>query len=183
MEYDTTLAEQAFSLANRWIQVIEGHGSLEGAHFNKEDINGWNANQVVVFLERLHSGPKVPIQVTDKLDQVYGFSKATNGEVLLRFYEVALEVKGGKYAQQAAEWVKGQGRMKFCRTIYRALNKVEPELAKKTFLDNKSFYHPIAAAQIEKVSFPAPKTIFFPVTFCFAHDRLAASMRRSCYGP
>ncbi|CDU23791.1 related to leukotriene-A4 hydrolase [Sporisorium scitamineum] len=150
MEYDTTLAEQAFSLASRWIQVIEGHTSLERAHFTREDIKGWNANQVVVFLERLHSGPKVPLAITQKLDEAYEFSKATNGEVLLRFFEVALEVKGGRYAQQAAEWVKGQGRMKFCRTVYRALNKVEPELAKKTFLDNKSFYHPIAAAQIEK---------------------------------
>lgn len=152
MEYDTTLAEQAFSLASRWIQVIEGQVSLESARFKKEDIKGWNANQVVVFLERLHSGPKVPVAITQKLDEVYEFSKATNGEVLLRFFEVALEVQGGKYAQQAAAWVKGQGRMKFCRTVYRALNKVEPELAKKTFLDNKSFYHPIAAAQIEKVS-------------------------------
>ncbi|KAJ9476995.1 Leucine aminopeptidase 2 [Pseudozyma hubeiensis] len=150
MEYDTTLAEQAFSLAGRWIQVIDGHTTLESAKFGPTDIKGWNANQVVVFLERLHSGPKVPLVITQKLDEVYGFSKATNGEVLLRFFEVALEAKGGKYAQQAAEWVKGQGRMKFCRTVYRALNKVEPELAKKTFLDNKSFYHPIAAAQIEK---------------------------------
>ncbi|SPO19828.1 related to leukotriene-A4 hydrolase [Ustilago trichophora] len=156
MEYDTTLAEQAFTLANRWIQVIEGHSSLDKAGFKREDIQGWSANQVVVFLERLHSGPKVPLAVTQRLDEVYEFSKATNGEVLLRFFEVALEVKGGKYAQQAAEWVKGQGRMKFCRTVYRALNKVEPELAKKTFLDNKSFYHPIAAAQIEKVSFTSP---------------------------
>lgn len=154
MEYDTSLAEQAFSLASRWIQVIDGHATLENAKFRPADIKGWNANQVVVFLERLHSGPKVPLAITHKLDEVYEFSKASNGEVLLRFFEVALEVKGGKYAQQAAEWVKGQGRMKFCRTVYRALNKVEPELAKKTFLDNKSFYHPIAAAQIEKVSRP-----------------------------
>ncbi|KAJ1030819.1 hypothetical protein NDA18_002050 [Ustilago nuda] len=150
MEYDTTLAEQAFSLAQRWISVIEGKTSLDKAHFTKEDIKGWNANQIVVFLERLHSGPKVPLAITKKLDEVYGFSTATNGEVLLRFFEVALEVEGGQYAQQAAEWVKGQGRMKFCRTVYRALNKVEPDLAKKTFIENKSFYHPIAAAQIEK---------------------------------
>lgn len=151
MEYDTTLAEQAFSLADRWIKFVDGSAG-EKAHFSLDDIKGWNANQVVVFLERLHSGPKVPLAVTQKLDEVYGFSKATNGEVLLRFFEVALEVEGGKYAQQAAEWVKGQGRMKFCRTVYRALNKVEPQLAKKTFTDNRSFYHPIAAAQIEKVS-------------------------------
>lgn len=152
MEFDTTLAERAFSLADRWMQVIKGSTPLEQLKFSKADIKGWNANQIVVFLERLHSGPKVPLAITQKLDSTYGFSKATNGEVLLRFFEVALEVQGGAYAQQAAEWVKSQGRMKFCRTIYRALNKVEPELAKKTFTENKSFYHPIAAAQIEKVS-------------------------------
>lgn len=158
MEFDTTLAERAFSLADRWTQVIKGSASIE--QFSKADIKGWNANQIVVFLERLHSGPKVPLEITQRLDSTYGFSKATNGEVLLRFFEVALEVQGGAYAQQAAEWVKSQGRMKFCRTVYRALNKVEPELAKKTFTENKSFYHPIAAAQIEKVSFLHPPSPF-----------------------
>ncbi|KAI3478923.1 hypothetical protein L1887_59107 [Cichorium endivia] len=102
---------------------------------------------------RHHAG-RASLLARRSLDQVPRrlSSKATNGEVLLRFFEVALEVEGGQYAQQAAEWVKGQGRMKFCRTVYRALNKVEPQLAKKTFTDNRSFYHPIAAAQIEKVS-------------------------------
>lgn len=180
MEYDTTLAEQAFSLAARWIQVIQTPGTLESADFKKNDIKGWNANQVVVFLERLHSGPKVPAEVTKKLDEVYGFSKATNGEVLLRFYEVALEVKGdGEWAKQAAEWVKGQGRMKFCRTVYRALNKVEPELAKKTFTDNKSFYHPIAAAQIEKVSKTPRIHTFFSLDDRQVRAKYADPHRRS----
>ena len=33
-----------------------------------------------------------------------------------------------------------KGRMKFCRPIYRLLNKQAPELAKKTFLEHASFY-------------------------------------------
>ncbi|SPO34784.1 related to leukotriene-A4 hydrolase [Pseudozyma flocculosa] len=158
MEYDTTLAEQAFSLAARWERVVAGKSTVKDEGFSPDDIKGWNANQVVVFLEKLHTGPKMPLAVTKQLDQVYGFSAATNSEVLLRFFEVALEVEGGEYAQKAAQWVKGVGRMKFCRTIFRALNKVEPELAKKTFLDNRSFYHPIAAAQIEKVSRGVPQS-------------------------
>ena len=157
MEYDQTLAKQAFALADRWLAVIQkskDSTEVETAtkEFDAHDIKGWNANQIVVFLERLHSGPEVPASVTNKLDGIYGFSKAVNGEVLLRFFEVALEVKEGKFANQAVEWVKTQGRMKFCRTIFRALYKVEPELARKTFKENQSFYHPIAASQIEKVS-------------------------------
>ncbi|KDN39017.1 hypothetical protein K437DRAFT_228230 [Tilletiaria anomala UBC 951] len=156
-DYDSSLAEAAFALAQRWEAVITGAANNKAGAataFGPVDIQGWNANQIVVFLEKLHSGPQVPPTVVTQLDDAYGFSKATNGEVLLRFFEVALEVKSDddRYARQAAEWVKGQGRMKFCRTVYRALHKIEPELAKKTFVENKGFYHPIAAAQIEKVS-------------------------------
>lgn len=77
----------------------------------------------------------------------------------LRFYEVALEDKDGKYAPFAAEWVKTQGRMKYCRAIYKALVRVAPELARRTFVENRGFYHPIAASLIEKVSFAQAPTL------------------------
>ena len=153
MEYDTTLAEHAYALATRWIKVITAPGKAENEKFGANDIKGWNTNQIIVFLEKLHAGPRVPPPMVKRLDDAYGFSNAKNGEILLRFYEVALEAEGGVYARKAAEWVKNQGRMKICRPIYRALLKVEPELAEKTFMESKSFYHPIAAAMIEKVSF------------------------------
>lgn len=164
-EYDTTLAKHAYALASRWERFIAGQGGEP--KFGANDLDGWNANQVVVFLEKLHSGPDVPAEVVQKLDQAYGFNKASNAEIRLRFYEVALESKDGSYAKDAAEWVcflavgrclhttqtnfliffslflrcqvKGVGRMKMCRTIFRALYKVEPELARKTFTENKSF--------------------------------------------
>lgn len=41
--------------------------------------------------------------------------------------------------------------MKYCRPIYKALGKVAPSLARETFLENESFYHPIAASLIRKV--------------------------------
>ena len=40
--------------------------------------------------------------------------------------------------------------MKFCRPTFRLINKQNPELAKKTFLAHKDFYHPIARKMIAR---------------------------------
>ena len=47
--------------------------------------------------------------------------------------------------------------MKFCRPIYRLLNKQAPELAKKTFLEHASFYVSTSLVKLgssESISFP-----------------------------
>ena len=49
--------------------------------------------------------------------------------------------------------------MKYCRAIYKALVRVAPELARRTFVENRGFYHPIAASLIEKVSFAQAPTL------------------------
>lgn len=149
--YDDTLAVQAFALAQRWQKAVAaGSSQKAGEEFTKDDVKDFNANQVVVFLERLHSGPEVPLSIVKELDSVYAFSQETNGEILLRFFEVALEEQRSDYASQAAKWVQTQGRMKFARPIYRALFKIDQNLARDTFLEARGFYHPIAVAQLEK---------------------------------
>ena len=52
--------------------------------------------------------------------------------------------------------------MKYCRTIFKALYRVEPALAQRTFLENESFYHPIAAAMIRKVRIRSTPTTTGP---------------------
>jgi leukotriene-A4 hydrolase len=42
------------------------------------------------------------------------------------------------------------GRMKFVRTLFRTLNKVDRDLAVKTFEKNRDFYHPICRALLER---------------------------------
>ncbi|PKC53398.1 peptidase M1, leukotriene A4 hydrolase [Rhizophagus irregularis] len=51
-----------------------------------------------------------------------------------------------------AKFVTQQGRMKYVRPIYRMLKNTKKgsDLAKKTFIENKSFYHPITATMIER---------------------------------
>jgi hypothetical protein len=49
--------------------------------------------------------------------------------------------------------------MKFCRTVFRAIYAVDPELARRTFTQNASFYHPIArygARLLPKAHHPLP---------------------------
>ncbi|CAO1636324.1 unnamed protein product [Parajaminaea phylloscopi] len=154
MEYDETLAKQSFALADRWISVVKSGENPESAGFAEGDVAEFDTDQLSVFLERLHDDASAPVsdRYTKHLDNVYGFSKnrSTNGEVMLRFFAVALEDEKTSYAQQVADWVSRQGRMKYNRPTYRALYKINPDLARKTFLAHKSFYHPIAANMIEK---------------------------------
>jgi leukotriene-A4 hydrolase len=52
--------------------------------------------------------------------------------------------------QDIADLLGQVGRMKFVRPLYRGLNKVDRELAVKTFEKNRDFYHPICRSMVEK---------------------------------
>jgi hypothetical protein len=84
----------------------------------------------VVFLERLQSYAALPSSHILHLSSLYHFSKSSNAEIRLRFYEVALidplTPAAKLFASEAAKWVVGEdgtgvvkGRMKFCRPIFR----------------------------------------------------------------
>jgi leukotriene-A4 hydrolase len=49
-----------------------------------------------------------------------------------------------------AELLGQVGRMKFVRTLFRSLNKVDHDLAVETFKKNRDFYHPICRQMVEK---------------------------------
>ncbi|CAG8832016.1 15949_t:CDS:10, partial [Gigaspora margarita] len=69
-----------------------------------------------------------------------------------RWQQVCLKSEYELIFPHVVKFVTEQGRMKYVRPLYRLLNQTKngSELAKKTFRENKSFYHPIAAAMIEK---------------------------------
>jgi leukotriene-A4 hydrolase len=63
-------------------------------------------------------------------------------------------------APVVARWVTGddgtgiiKGRAKFCRPSFRAISKVDKELADRYFLRFKYAFHPIARKLIEKVCY------------------------------
>lgn len=153
MEYDTTLATQAFELAARW--DASRRENVHHLNFKESDIAGWNTNQLIVFLEKLGSIAPLPATHVHALTDIYHFNETKNAEVGLRWFELALiSPAATDFAQSAAAWVVDpnslKGRMKFCRPVFRCIFKVDPRLATKTFEENKTAFHPIARKLIAK---------------------------------
>lgn len=116
----------------------------------------------VVFLERLQSYPALPSSHALLLGKLYKFAQTQNAELRWRYYEVALldpaSTAAKQLAPEAATWIVGQdgtgtvvGRMKFCRPTFRAVARVDKDLAIRVFSSAKDAFHPIARRLIEKV--------------------------------
>ncbi|KAL0576889.1 Leucyl aminopeptidase yscIV [Marasmius crinis-equi] len=158
MEYDTSLAKSAYALAERW----EAGAATEvpKLDFKENDLDDFNTNQKIVFLERLQGLKPLPSSHLVHMGSLYKLSSTLNAEVRLRFYQLVLgdptSDAAKKYATEAANWVIGDGtgmvvgRMKFCRDTFRAVYKVDNDLAVKAFLKEKNSFHPIARKMIEK---------------------------------
>ena len=118
---------------------------------------------IVVFLERLQSFPPLPSHLIIHLGEVYKFKNTFNAELRFRFYGVAFSDPSSNAAKtlvtDAAKWLIGddetgvvKGRMKFCRTIFREVWRVDKDLAVRSWEKAKKNFHPIARKLIEKVN-------------------------------
>lgn len=158
-QFDTTLVDQCYRLADKWINTVSKSSSA-GLHnvFKPEDINSFTANQSVVFLDTLSSFNKLPdfkwSNHTDALkamSEIYAtYSDSSNAEVLFRWYVLQVGGHNQTYYSKLGEWLGTVGRMKFVRPGYVLLNSVNHELAIKYFSKFESTYHPICRAMVKK---------------------------------
>ncbi|EGN94342.1 hypothetical protein SERLA73DRAFT_188178 [Serpula lacrymans var. lacrymans S7.3] len=160
MEYDMTLAKEANQLAERW-DASRAISDITKLEFQSSDIDVMDAKQKVVFLERLQTFSCLPSAHLFHLDELYKLSSTLSAELRLRFYQLVLpdstSAAAKHFAPQAALWVVGndgtgviKGRMKFCRPVFRAIYKVDAQLAISTFKKSEEMFHPIAKKLIEK---------------------------------
>ncbi|CAD6445551.1 58725890-8063-44e0-982e-43cedfd9ca4c [Sclerotinia trifoliorum] len=142
-EFDTSLVDKCYALAKKW----------ESKDFvpSPSDIEGWSANQVVVFLQQvqLFTTPLTPSQ-SQAMGKAYSLVNTQNVELSSRYFGVGLAAKDESVYLPTAELLGKVGRMKFVRTLYRKLLVVDRKLAEETFEKNKDFYHPICREQVEK---------------------------------
>lgn len=80
----------------------------------------------------------------------YSLISTQNVELSSRYFQIGLKAKDKTVYEPTAELLGRVGRMKYVRPLYRALVKVDRDLAIKTFQKNKDFYHPICRAMVEK---------------------------------
>ncbi|KZT24720.1 zincin [Neolentinus lepideus HHB14362 ss-1] len=160
MQYDTTLATAVYALAERWDKVRAK--DVKELDFKESDVELFSSNQKVLFLDTLQSYSALPLSHVSLLGSLYGLANSGNAEIRFRFYGVALldpsSASSKHYAPVAAKWVVGEdgtgiikGRMKFCRPTFKAVYKVDKQLARETFGRKKGGFHPLARKMIEKV--------------------------------
>ncbi|KAI9567862.1 hypothetical protein HD554DRAFT_2205270 [Boletus coccyginus] len=158
LEYDLTLVTAAYDLADRWNASRDfDPGEID---FKPSDIDPLDSNQRAVFLERLETYPALPTALVLYLDVLYRFSQITNSEIRMPFYLVALKEPTSPvarlYVRQVLDWVTGkdtgiiQGRMKFCRPLFRAANKVDRKKTVAAYCGARTLFHPIARMLIEQ---------------------------------
>lgn len=180
MEYDESLAQAAYDLAQRWDNVRNRGGNE--TDFQESDLESFNSNQIspprvvyflkrdihhpallVVFLEKLQSYPPLPPSLIHLLGSVYKLADTPNAEVRLRYYQVALtdtSTPAAKdFALTATRWVIGddgsgiiKGRMKFCRPMFKAVAAIDKDLATSQWNKAKDQFHPVARKLIDKVN-------------------------------
>lgn len=148
-DFDTTLVKACLDLADGWQALNEG---TSGFQPSPKDIESFAAQQSYVFLERIQTLPKpLTPRLVETMGEAYGYGKSQNVELVSRFYVVGLQARAKSVYQAAADLAGRVGRMKFVRPLYRGLLKCDEKLARETFEKNRSFYHPICRAMVEKI--------------------------------
>jgi leukotriene-A4 hydrolase len=84
------------------------------------------------------------------MGKVYALAESKNVELKAAYYQIAMKAKDTSSYPGVAELLGNVGRMKFVRTLFRTLNKVDRDLAVKTFEKYRDFYHPICRQLVEK---------------------------------
>ncbi|KAN0082888.1 hypothetical protein V8E55_008683 [Tylopilus felleus] len=159
LEYDLTLVTAANDLADRW-NASRDIGDPSELDFKASDLDRLDSKQRVVFLERLETYPALPMNHLLHLDALYRFSQITNSEIRMPFYLVVLKDSTSPaaklFVQPVLDWVIGkesgviQGRMKFCRPLFRAADKVDHSKTVAAYESAQTLFHPIARKLIEQ---------------------------------
>lgn len=146
--FDTSLADVCFSLADKWARISSPDSSFTPT---LADIATWAPGQLVVFLERISDLPE-PLRTQDVqlMEKTYNFLESKNTEILSRFLTVGLKAGWEGAKEPTVKFLGEVGRLKYVRSLYRLLNKVDREAAVGCFRKNEGGYHPITRDAVRK---------------------------------
>jgi hypothetical protein len=177
--FDRTLSSASEKLAADWIafDASGGKGGVPSA-----DISGWITNQTTCFLDAILSaadkegGKPLKSATTMKMDEVYGFSRTKNSEVLFRFCAIAIAAEQSSILPVCLRFITTVGRMKYVRPLYRSLfaSTMGKAAAVQTYVRERA-----TRAQKRASGSGAPTTSFF--SFVRAKRAGAAGERKKDY--
>ena len=106
-----------YGLASKW-ESLANSDTASTFEPHQTDIEGWTANQVVVFLERVQ-GFKQALRKenVERMGDEYGFARSGNVEVVSRYLGVGLRARARAVYGPTADLLSQIGRMKFVRPL------------------------------------------------------------------
>ncbi|MCB1569379.1 MAG: leukotriene A4 hydrolase C-terminal domain-containing protein, partial [Xanthomonadales bacterium] len=115
------------------------------------DTQGWVTQEWLRFLEGLPS--KLSNEKLVELDESFHFTASHNGEILMRWFPLAVRSDYFEARAAMAEFLQRVGRRKLIMPIYEALvaTKDGRVFAQEVFNKARPGYHPITTASVEAV--------------------------------
>ncbi|KAI1154454.1 leukotriene A-4 hydrolase [Nemania diffusa] len=142
-EFDTAYVDSCLALAEKWKQADYKP--------SPEDVESFNANQVLVFLQAVQNfTPSLSAERAHLLGTAYNISSSKNVELKTAYYLIALSAGDKSQFPGVVDLLSSVGRMKFVRPLYRKLKELDRDLAVKTFNENKDFYPSTTKGQLAK---------------------------------
>jgi len=155
--YDGASSAASGALARKWhLCDVLGMGAAnrpEGA--SAADVADFDAPQVDHFLLSLlgYRGGSHPLSigVVRSLEELYKLGEYKNSEIRCKWLQLRLGAGDETAFEDAADMLRGMGRMKFLRPLYRSLRLCKgggKEFAEKLFQETRGMYHPIAEKMV-----------------------------------
>eukprot|EP00697_Spironema_sp_BW2_P004061 gnl/Spiro4/15473_TR8329_c0_g1_i1.p1 gnl/Spiro4/15473_TR8329_c0_g1~~gnl/Spiro4/15473_TR8329_c0_g1_i1.p1 ORF type:complete len:631 (-),score=182.25 gnl/Spiro4/15473_TR8329_c0_g1_i1:100-1947(-) len=144
---DRSLTVGCHALADKWIK----HG---GEGTSPSDLNGFQAKQIMFFLDLILTTPGVmPFahNLLEKLDQTYNLSSSTNVETSFRWLMLALSSNYTAVLPAVAAFLAKNGRGLYVRPMFAVLNTVDHAFAVRVYHENHSFYHSVIHSMYDDV--------------------------------
>ncbi|KAK6176549.1 hypothetical protein SNE40_014812 [Patella caerulea] len=145
-KFDTSLKSVCIDLCERW------NNATDFTNFSPADLNNLSTGQKKEFLALLCLKEPLAVNKLQAMEDVYKLNNVKNSEVRFKWIMLGIRAKWTSVLPRAFEFINEQGRMKFVRPIYRALNEwteIRQE-AIGNFNANKDEMHTLTSTQLAK---------------------------------
>jgi leukotriene-A4 hydrolase len=148
-KFDDLLVEDCRHLAVLWSAAEES----DLAEISTEPFEKMTSTMKVKVLDCIETGRVLSHSRVELLEKKYALNSSHNAEVLFSWMLIALKAQWKPIIPHALQFAVSQGRMKYCKPIFRKLFAWEEsrQLALEAFEKNKKFMHPITKQVISSV--------------------------------
>ncbi|PIO62198.1 leukotriene A4 hydrolase, partial [Teladorsagia circumcincta] len=147
--YGQTMVVACEDLFKQWIEANED----EIEKINRDTFKAMQPLQQIEFLSRLcQRDPPLEHWKLVALDKAYGLNDSENSEIVLKWIRLCVKAKWEPIIDKALKFVSSQGRLKYCRPVYKDLTAwpAAKNRARETYIQTRSSMHPITAEMIAK---------------------------------